>query len=459
MREIIATYKAQALEAKWELCRRDLSYFYGYMTGWKCPPHVHKIIDKITNLPDNGKLIVAAPPRHSKSITISAIYPIWLMGRAQMEKQGQRIGLFTYGQAKSNDNSEIARRYVKSPFYQHIFPYAKIENDLVTHWKMNFEEREISYFASSVGGASTGFGYNTVIIDDPHKNWQEARNRTQTQKVYDWYQSVTSTRLEKNAKVILLATRWSDHDLTARLLDTGQFDYISFPAISDDGEPLWDYYGLDYYLDKKEGFENKKMWECIYQQNPIPDEGQIFKREWIFYDQPNSIKRKYITWDTANTTSEAADWSVGIEWGIDENNKIFILDMIRVKREFPALLRLIQEWGTAEDIYIEHAASGVQVLQAMKEISTKRNFIGRNPKLSKLDRLEKHTGKFEAGRVKFTKEFVDLERELLQFPDGSHDDCVDALTLGLEVSSYTETKVLAGDNRGIIESSPYSGIF
>jgi predicted phage terminase large subunit-like protein len=92
--------------------------------------------------------------------------------------------------------------------------------------------------AVGVGGGITGFGANLVIIDDPVRSRAEAESKTYRERVYDWFNDDLYTRLEPNAAIILIQTRWHEDDLAGRLLkdmhDGGEhWDVISLPALAE----------------------------------------------------------------------------------------------------------------------------------------------------------------------------------------------------------------------------------
>jgi hypothetical protein len=73
------------------------------------------------------------------------------------------------------------------------------------------------YFAAGVGGAITGRGADLLIIDDPHSE-QDALSPTALESAYEWYTSGPRQRLQPGGKIILVMTRWSNKDLTGKLL-------------------------------------------------------------------------------------------------------------------------------------------------------------------------------------------------------------------------------------------------
>lgn len=96
--------------------------------------------------------------------------------------------------------------------------------------------------AVGVGGGITGFGAGLVIIDDPVKSRAEAESKTYRDKVWEWFSDDLYTRLEPNASIILIQTRWHEDDLAGRLLressDGGEhWDVISLPALAEADDP------------------------------------------------------------------------------------------------------------------------------------------------------------------------------------------------------------------------------
>ena len=96
------------------------------------------------------------------------------------------------------------------------------------------------YFAAGVGGAITGRGADLLIIDDPHSE-QDAMSPTAMESAYEWYTSGPRQRLQPGGKIVLVMTRWSNKDLTGKLLanqkeaKADQWHVVEFPAILDHG--------------------------------------------------------------------------------------------------------------------------------------------------------------------------------------------------------------------------------
>lgn len=447
------------LNAKMELCRRDPVRFFNFICGFEAQDYQKQIIQSVLDMQPDDTLIISCPPRHGKTQVISKILPIWLMGNALNNNETLKYGIFTYGQKYSNDISIETRNYINSPYYGFVFPNVKLSSESIEKWRVDSPDSEISYMVSSVGGVATGLGFNYIVIDDPIRDWEEARSRDRTEKLYNWYQSVASTRREKGCKTIIIATRWSDHDLTGRLASNGH-KVINFKAI-DNGKALWQSRFSLEHLESIKVDMPSKVWSCLYQGMPIPDEGLLIKPEWIKYKHfERKPSHSLIAWDTASKIEDPNDWSVGIELNKDELGNIYIIDMIRVKQEFPDLVRTINNWGTSDNVYIEDKSSGIQLIQTLRR-ECKRNIIPIKTNKSKISRVEAITPLFETGRVYINDEynFNELIKELLQFPDGNNDDCVDALTHALDKINIA-TKATSGANRDSArQNSIYSKLF
>src|SRR5205823_1580955 len=72
--------------------------------------------------------------------------------------------------------------------------------------------------AVGVGSGVTGYGASLIIIDDPIKSRAQAQSETWRERVWDWFNDDLTTRLEPDAAIILIQTRWHEDDLAGRLL-------------------------------------------------------------------------------------------------------------------------------------------------------------------------------------------------------------------------------------------------
>jgi hypothetical protein len=101
--------------------------------------------------------------------------------------------------------------------YKNIFPEVTLSADSKSagRWETN---KGGEYFAAGVGGAITGRGADLMIIDDPHSE-QDALSPSAMESCWEWYTSGPRQRLQPKGAIVLVMTRWSSVDLTAKLLD------------------------------------------------------------------------------------------------------------------------------------------------------------------------------------------------------------------------------------------------
>lgn len=94
-------------------------------------------------------------------------------------------------------------------------------------------------FCVGVAGGLTGRGGQLAIVDDPHKDREEAESALQRDKVADWYSAVLMGRLTPTAKIVIIGHRWHEDDLQGRLLqqegreeEGGRWRVIHLPALA-----------------------------------------------------------------------------------------------------------------------------------------------------------------------------------------------------------------------------------
>jgi len=194
--------------------------------------HHKRIIDKLESVErgDIKRLIITAPPRHSKSLLVSELFPPWAIGR----QPGRQIICATYGQELSLSFGRKVKHQMISMDYNKVFPECQLMEDSKASNRLETTKRGV-YTATSIGGAVTGKGADILIIDDPVKDRATAESRLQSDVAWDWYNSTAVTRLQPNGAIIVMATRWTEHDITGRILESenaADWEVLHMPAIA-----------------------------------------------------------------------------------------------------------------------------------------------------------------------------------------------------------------------------------
>ena len=234
--------------------------------------HHRHIAEKFNKLATGEitRLIVNMPPRHTKSEFASYLLPAWMVGRNPKLKiiQATHTGELAVRFGRK------AKHLIDSEDYSKIFKTTLQEDSKAAgRWET---AQGGEYFAAGVGGAITGRGADLLIIDDPHSE-QDAMSPTAMESAYEWYTSGPRQRLQPGGKIILVMTRWSNKDLTGKLLQNqkeakaDQWDVVEFPAILDHGSkkaaPVWpEYWKLD-ELEKVQATLPTGKWNAQWMQN------------------------------------------------------------------------------------------------------------------------------------------------------------------------------------------------
>lgn len=408
---------------------------------------VHEVIVNVLERVQRGELkrvILNMPPRHGKSELVSVNFPPWLVGIDPTHK----VLAASYGQELASTFGRQVRQLAESPLHKALFPECNITKDSNASHRFDLTKGG-GYRAVGVGGTATGLGADTVIIDDPHKGRKEAESAAKREEVWQWYLTTIYLRLSPEASVIVVATRWNEDDLCGRLIREQPEEgwvVIDLAAICEreddlmgrkEGEALWPgRWPLSRLLQIKANL-SAYDWSAIYQQRPTPLGGGMWKAEWLrYYRELPPVRRRVWSWDTAIKTGQMNDYSVGLLWAVCDNGH-YLERMVRKRLAYPDLkAAVINEYAAAPSsaVLVEDKSSGQQLLQELGR-NTQLPLIGMMPgkdmPLDKILRVNLVSPMGEAGKVwlpegqPWVKDVVD---ELTSFPNGPHDDIVDATT-------------------------------
>jgi predicted phage terminase large subunit-like protein len=403
----------------------------------------HRHVAKKFNDLANGRisrLIVNMPPRHTKSEFASYLLPSWMVGRNPKLKIIQA----THTGELAIKFGRKAKHLIDSEEYHKIFDTRLMEDSKAAgRWET---AQGGEYFAAGVGGAITGRGADLLIIDDPHSE-QDALSPSSMESAYEWYTSGPRQRLQPGGKIVLVMTRWSTKDLTAMLLKNqkevkgDQWEVIEFPAILDDGAPVWPEYWNQEELDRVKATLPVQKWNAQWMQAPTSEEGAIIKREWWRKwksDRIPPLQHVIQSYDTAFLKSETADYSAITTWGIffpseDKGAQLLLLDAVKGRYEFPELrrkaLQLYKYWEP-ETVLVEAKASGLPLTHELRKMDIPVTNFTPSRGNDKHVRVNSVAPLFESGMIwapeqKFSEEVIE---ECAAFPHGDHDDLVDSMT-------------------------------
>jgi len=334
--------------------RRGLLDFTRYtMPGFQPGAH-HKTICDALDRVERGeckRLIICAPPRHTKSEMASRRFPAMYLGR----NPDHQLITATYAQDFANDFGLDVRQIVQSPAYRDLFRLTLREDSQAKAvWRTS---QGGIYVAVGVGGPITGRGAHLAIVDDPFKNRADADSPVIREKVWRWYTSTLRTRMMPGGAIVLICTRWHEDDLAGRLLKAAEeggepWEVVSLPAVTKDAQGLETALWEDWYplteLHKLRDSIGGRDWNSLYQQRPTAEEGDFFEKAWFRrYRQAPAVASIYMTGDFALTPDGGDSSEIGV-WGVDSLDNYYCLDWWDGRTEpdawIAAMLSKIERW-------------------------------------------------------------------------------------------------------------------
>lgn len=408
---------------------------------WAHQKLLYQKLEKVTK-GEIDRLMIFMPPRHSKSETVTVHYITY---RLKADPKLNVI-LGCYNQRLAN---RFSRRIRKLAGEQKIA--LSRERRSVEEWET---ARGGGVRAVGVGAGITGYGARLVVIDDPVKNRAQAESQTFRDNAWNWFNDDIYTRFEPGAAVILIQTRWHEDDLAGRLLramrDGGdKWEVLSLPALAESDDPLGRSKGEPLCPERFDKAALKRIrrklgsysFSALYQQNPVPFEGGLFKRKWFrrIVSRPPAGLHWVRGYDLAVSTRDTADYTASFRVALDpKTGDLYIADGFRGRLEFPDQRRYIARCIAGERDTRHCIESALHGRAFVQELQREVRFAGRSIRAVRVDedkvtRAHSWTARAEAGKVvlvagEWIEEFLD---EVCRFPRGRFDDQVDAVSLAV----------------------------
>lgn len=336
------------------------------MPSWESGPHhalLSKYADKFLRR-EIRFLGISLPPRHTKSEMFSINLPAMILGHYPSAD----IIHASYAASLSNGFSFRIREMIRSSLlYRELFPATVLHADRqrIDDWRT---VQGGMFRSVGVGAGITGQGADWLIIDDPHKEGDE-KSMTTLDDMWTWYISAARTRLSKGGSVVLVHTRWSPFDLIGRVEDVmssspdaDQFVFLRLPALAEkddvlgrsEGQALWPS-RFDERTLKAMQVSSPRYFAALYQQDPKPDETQLFFKQ--------DFKRAVITggekargiwcFDLAITNNESADFTAWARFVRSELTGDKARDMVERTVTVSHIARKRQEWPDTKQNIID----------------------------------------------------------------------------------------------------------
>lgn len=417
-------------------------------------------LDKVTR-GEIKRLYVQIPIRHGKSEHNTIGYGAY---RLDLDAS-TRILLGSYNDKKAQKFSRDTRRLATE-----IGVEMSKDRNAAGEWE-TIAGGGVQAVGAGAGVASVNA--DLILIDDPIGSRDDAESQAKRDQVWDWLTNDILARCEPETAVVMTMSRWHKDDPAGRLRDqqAGRWTIVDLPAEAeaDDplgravGEPLWpEMRDADWLQEKREEL-GAYGFASMLQGRPRPREGGMFKWDWWqVIDVVPAIGQMVRYWDLAGTEPKGKghdpDYSAGALLCRMQDLRTAVVDVTRFRKSIAQrdaeLERIAREdlekyrgrirWWIETEAGIagqERTAAIVRRLQALGlPVSTER------PTGKKIHRAEPLASKAEARNVVLVRgDWIDPFRsEAADFPNGSHDDQIDAAAGADSKLSIPEATVAFG---------------
>lgn len=367
--------------------------------------------------------------------------------------------------------SQIARRHSEAVVSDVQVLHRKVLRPV---YNLGVEENE-NYFANAV------LTHNCGTIDDALKDDEAAKSELIKHRQTEWYGSTFSTREDPNpltgepdGAIIVGGTRWDAGDLYGWLLSQEtesdapeHWHIVCFDAIRSENppefpatctvEPDWRKPGealcperqpLEKLLRIK-GRISEYWWNALYQQQPRPLEGTLFKVGKIeIVDAIPVGCRKIRYWDKSATEGGSGAESAGVLGAAAPDNRFYIEDVVHGRwsvGEREATIKQTAEIdGYSVAVWTEQEPGSGGKESAEATIRNLSGFLVHADRVTgdKVARAGPLAAQVEAGnvymkRASWNKYFIDQLRE---FPNGRLKDMVDAASGSFNKLAHTKVE-------------------
>lgn len=414
----------------------------------------------------NHQIIILAPRSHAKTTCVSINFSL----REIVKNPDIRIILASNTISQSQSFlREITAHLENDKLFRAVFGNLKPEipekwtdSEIIVFRKLMSKDATISCVGT--GGTILTKRADLIVCDDI-LDAENTATSEQRKKVKDWFFRVLMPCLEPEGKLVVIGTRWNTQDLYGELLKDENFNIRKIYKAVNDGTALWqERWSLEKLMEKKKSM-GSLIFNQQYQNQPIDPETSLFKSAWLkFQDRDIDLKdlEIYGALDPAISQKETADYSVFTTIGVDALGKIYVLDVARGHWSITEMLETIFN----KYAFFQHQRIGIESVAFQSVIKSELDRISQEkriylpteelrPDKDKFRRAMALTPFFENGIIILNENQIELIDELLEFPNGKHDDCVDSLCYAVELvkeNSFESKITICGSEESRNES-------
>jgi predicted phage terminase large subunit-like protein len=427
----------------------SMSLLLGSSAPTETPWHVRAMANVVEDIErgDRRRVIVTVPPRHLKSTVMTVAQIAWRLGRDPALK----IMLVSYAKELSKDLLSKVRSILCHSWYQAAFPHVSLRTNRVDLVETSQGGKVI---ATSFGAGFTGMGADLIIVDDPLRA-QGAFSERQRSRCNRTFDEGLRSRLDAPAlgAMVIVMQRLHEEDLVGHLRAQGDWYELRLPLVAEELQEVSLGGGSNTMRQPGTTIDPERVPITIareinrtvgtvifgsqYQQDPQPAEGALLRlgNMGTYREAQSDYDEMVIAVDTAIETGETNDYTACVVLG-RKGHRIHVLQVERDRMAFVEQLMLVsslsREYPNAQ-VLVEAANSGIALIQELRRTHG-LHVTPASARRSKEERAVAVGPLLENGDVSLPEQaewLGDFVREVRAFPNGAHDDMVDAFVHGL----------------------------
>lgn len=471
---IIALARTQRIEIEAALGSRSFRHFVelawkqvesdDFVPNW----HIDLICEEMQAMArrEVRELVLNIPPRHSKSLLVSVLFVAWVW----TWNPSAKFITAAYDLRLAMRDALKCRVLLESPWYKERWPGTRLRPD----------QNQKGYYQTTAGGhrwscsptsGVTGEGADHILFDDPH-NVAQGESDADREGANRFFFEAMPSRLNdpQVGTKCVIQQRVHESDVAGQCIKRG-YRHVVLPALFEsdhphrhpkdprtvDGEALNPQRFPRSAVDALATAMGQYATAGQLQQRPVPREGGLIKTHLIGkVKAPPADLNLVRAWDLAATEAKLQksdpDWTVGVLMGKSRSTQgIYILDVIRLRAGPAEVEKTLAATATRDGkrVRIRLPIDPGQAGKAMhhhlvSKVLSGYPVSGERETGDKVTRALPFAAQVEAGNVWIIDApwNDDYLRVLQMFPNGAHDDDVDATSGGLSMLSSGTTGLL-----------------
>jgi phage terminase large subunit-like protein len=340
------------------------------------------------------------------------------------------------------------------------------DDGLVLKRKGNPKENTIEAWGL-VEGQPTGKHFNVLIYDDVVTQ-ESVYTPDMMRKTLEAWEMSTNLG-SKGSKSRYIGTRYHFNDAYREIMKRGSAKPRIYPGTNDgtmEGEPV---FKTREELAQKRRDMGPYTFSTQILQNPLADETQSLKKEWIRFHNGSDGEgmNKYILIDPANEKKKTSDYTAIWVIGLGEDENYYVLDMVRDRLNLleraDTLFQLHRKW---KPMTVGYEKYGMQAdIEHIKDRQRRENYhfniVELGGQVAKLDRIKRLIPSLASSKWYFPNslfkktydgkviDLVDayINEEYLAFPVPVHDDMLDCQSRIVDPDFYAIWPRIDYDNK------------